>query len=95
MLDSEGKELPKEESPEVGDHWRNFLDCVKSREKPRADLASIAQTTICCHIANIAAYSGETVRWDNNKMDLVGPVGKNLMQYKREYRKPWTLPIYK
>lgn len=95
VIDADGKELPKAESPEVGDHWRNFLDCVKSRQAPRADLASVAQTTICCHIANIAAYSGETVRWDNTKMDLVGPVGKNLMQYKREYRKPWSLPIYK
>ncbi|MFI5384702.1 MAG: Gfo/Idh/MocA family protein [Fimbriimonadales bacterium] len=34
VLDPSGKELPKEESPDVGNHWRNFLDCVKSREKP-------------------------------------------------------------
>lgn len=95
ILDADGKELPKEEAPAVGDHWRNFLDCVKSREKPRADIASVAQTTICCHLANIAAATGETLRWDNAKMDLVGKAGKNALGYQREYRKPWALPIYR
>lgn len=95
ILGPDGKELPKEESPAVGDHWRNFVDCVKSRQKPRADLASVAQTTIVCHLSNIALDAGETVRWDNAKMDLAGRAGRNSQAYRREYRKPWTLPIYK
>ncbi len=94
IMDADGKEIPKEESEPVGDHWRNFLDCVKSREAPRADLASVAQTTICCHLANIAWESGEQLRWDNDKMDLVGHAGKNAIGYRRDYRKPWTLPKY-
>ncbi len=95
VLDADGKELPKEESPALGDHWRNFLDCVKSREKPRADLASVGQTTICCHLANIAGMTGEQLRWDNDKMDLVGKAGKNAIGYRRDYRKPYSLPIYR
>ncbi len=95
VLDPGGKELPKEESPATGDHWRNFLDCVKSREKPRADIASVGQTTVCCHLANIAVECGEQVRWDNAKMDLVGQAGKHTLGYRREYRKPWSLPVYK
>jgi len=95
VLDADGKQLPKEESPDVGSHWRNFLDCVKSREKPRADLASVAQTTICCHLANIAAMSGEMLHWDNDKMDLAGRAGKNEIGYRRDYRKPWSLPMYR
>ena len=94
VLDADGKEIPKEESDAVGDHWRNFLDCVKSREKPRADIGSVAQTTICCHLANVAWESGEMLRWDNDKMDLIGKAGKNAIGYRRDYRKPWSLPIY-
>jgi predicted dehydrogenase len=95
VLDADGKELPKEESADLGNHWRNFLDCVKSREKPRADISSVRQTTICCHLANIAAATGEMLHWDNSKMDLVGKAGKNALSYRRDYRKPWTLPIYR
>ena len=92
VLDPDGKEIPKEESPAVSDHWRNFLDCVKSREKPRADLGSVAQTTICCHLSNAALYANETVRWDKASMDIVGKTGKNTAAYHREYRAPWVLP---
>ena len=49
VLDADGKELPKEESTPPPNHWRDFVDCVKSRKRPRADLASVAQTTIVCH----------------------------------------------
>lgn len=87
VLDADGKELPKEESAPPPDHWRDFIDCCKTRKKPRADLASVAQTTIVCHLANVALYSGETVRWDKAKMDLVGKAGRNTQQYRREYRK--------
>jgi hypothetical protein len=38
---------------------------------------------------------GETVRWDKEKMDIVGKVGKDTQSYFREYRKPYKLPIHK
>ncbi|MBX3112439.1 MAG: Gfo/Idh/MocA family oxidoreductase [Fimbriimonadaceae bacterium] len=95
VLDPNGKELPKEASPETTGHWTNFLECVKSRGVPRGDIASVGQTTIVCHLANAALEAGEQLRWDKAKMDLVGRVGRNTAGYQREYRRPWTLPIYK
>ncbi len=92
ILDSDGKELPKEEAPAVSDHWREWVDCVKSRGTPKADLQSVAQTTIVCHLSNAALFSGEKVRWDKSAMDIVGGAGKNTSAYHREYRKPWKLP---
>lgn len=95
IVDGDGKELPKEGSdPVPTDHWRNFLDCVKSRQKPRADLASVAQTTDICHMVNCSLLSGETVHWDKAKYDLKTSAGKNTNSYKREYRAPWKLPRY-
>lgn len=91
ILDADGKELPKEESPDVGDHWKDFLNCVVSRGKPRADFGSVAQTTIVCHLANVALQSGRTVKWDHAKNDL-GQVGRDTAAYRREYRKPYSLP---
>jgi predicted dehydrogenase len=95
VLDADGKEIPKEESAPPPDHWRNFVDCVKSRSTPRANLASVAQTTIVCHLANVALYSGETVKWDARRQDLIGKAGKNTQAYRRSYRKPYSLPNYR
>ncbi|MCC7229372.1 MAG: Gfo/Idh/MocA family oxidoreductase [Fimbriimonadaceae bacterium] len=95
ILDPEGKEMPKEESPALGDHWRNFVDCVKTREKPRADLRSVAQTTVLCHLSNIALQSGQQIEWDNKKWDLAGNAGKNVEAYNRPYRKPYKLTVTK
>lgn len=96
IIDADGKELPKEDAdPLPNNHWRNFLDCVKSRAKPRADLASVAQTTTTCHLVNCSLFSKETVRYDKAKGDIVGNAGKNTSAYHRTYRKGYTLPIYK
>lgn len=94
LLDADGKEMPKPEGEKRLDHWRNFLDCVKTRQKPTADLASVAQTTIVCHLVNAALYSGQIVRFDKKTMDLVGRAGRDTMSYERDYRRPWTLPRY-
>ncbi|MCH8273548.1 MAG: Gfo/Idh/MocA family oxidoreductase [Armatimonadetes bacterium] len=95
VLDASGKELPKEQAEPTNDHWSNWLDCLKSREQPRSDIASMAQTTIVCYLANAALFSGETVRWDKKRMDIVGRAGKDTRAYQREYRKPWSLPIHR
>lgn len=95
ILDADGKELPKVESPAVGDHWRNFVDCVKTRATPRADLRSVAQTTVVCHLANIALLTGETVRWDDAKWDVKDKSSKASQSYQRPYRKPYKLPMYR
>jgi hypothetical protein len=87
--------MDKEESPAVNDHWQNWLDGVRTRQQTRSSLASMAKTTMVCHLANIAYLSSETIRFDRSKMDLVGKAGKNTTSYFREYRKPYTLPIYK
>lgn len=95
VLDPAGKELPKEEAEAPPSHWRNWVDCVKSREEPRASLPSVAQTTVVCHLSNVALYAGDTVHWDNAKLDIAGKPGKNTQQYHRPYRKGYTFPDYR
>jgi len=94
VRDKEGKELPKEEAPPTSDHWQNWLDCIKSREQPRSNLASMAQTTIVCHLANASVLAKQSIRWDKDRMDIAGSAGKNTQSYSRPYRRPWRLPVY-
>ena len=89
ITDPKGELIPKPRIPATNDHWQNWVDCVKSREQPRSNLASMAQTTITCHLINIAFLTGESVRWSKEKMDIEGKAGKHTIYYAREYRKPW------
>ena len=79
----------------AGNHAGNFLDCVKSREKPRSDIESAYYTTVMCHLGNIAYRVGRSLTWDGEKGVIVGDdEAMRCPQYQREYRKPWTLPTY-
>ena len=61
--------------------------------EPKGNLASMAQSTIVCHLANAALLAGETVYWDKTKNDIVGRAGRYTQSYYREYRKPWKLEV--
>jgi predicted dehydrogenase len=56
---------------EVGDprqmevaHVRNFLDCLRSRQRPAADVEEGHRTAVMCHLGNIATRLGRTLTWD-------------------------------
>lgn len=76
-------------------HWENFIDCMKTREKPRSDMASMAKTTMICHLGNISYQSQSTVKWDVKTQDIANRAARNAMAYERPYRKPWKLKVYK
>ena len=69
-------------------HVRDFLDCIKSRKAPLADLESAHQTSIACHLANIAMRTGRVLAWDATAGDFVGDPGASAMLTKT-YRAPW------
>lgn len=95
VTDAAGEDVPRAFAAPTTNHWRNWLDCIKSREQPRSNIASMAQTTIVCHLVNAAYFAGEMIHWDKAKMDITGKAGKNTLSYTRPYRKGYTLPSYK
>jgi predicted dehydrogenase len=69
-------------------HVRNFLDCVKSRQLPAADVEGGHRSVTSCHLANIALKLKRTVRWDPDKEDVVGDADARALLTKT-YRAPW------
>ncbi len=69
-------------------HARNFLDCIKSRQRPIADVEDGHRTATTCHLANISLQVGRKIRWDAEKEEIIGDAeaSERLM---RPYRKPW------
>ena len=45
-------------------HIQNWLDCIKTREKPNADVEIGHRSISVCHLANIARELGRKLRWD-------------------------------
>ncbi len=73
-----------------GDHQRNFVDCVLSREQPISDLASAVQSDLICHLSNISIRTGRTIQWDPKLETIVDDANAEKMM-SREMREPWTL----
>jgi predicted dehydrogenase len=71
-------------------HARNFLDCIKSREKPRADVEIGHRSTSFSLMANISLVTDARLDWDAEAERFTNNDQANdLLHY--EYRKPWKL----
>ena len=58
----------KEGKESHGEHVRNFLDCIKSRQKPACPPEIGRAAALHAHIPNIAARVGEPfLKWDDQK----------------------------
>ena len=75
-------------------HVRNFLDCVKSRQRPNADVEEGHLTATMCHLGNIATRLGRSLQWDATAQQIVGDPQANAWLTK-PYRYPWTLDEYR
>jgi predicted dehydrogenase len=72
-------------------HLKNWLECIKSRARPVADVEIGHRSATICHLGNIARWTGRKLRWDPVKERFVGD--KDANQYlDRERRKPWIAP---
>ena len=72
-------------------HVRNFLDCIKSRNKPVMDAELAHHLTTIAHLGNVAYRSGRKITWDPVKEQVVGdPQADQYVGVK--YREPWKLP---
>jgi len=48
-------------------HFQNWIDCIKSRQKPVADVEIGHRACTICHLANIARWVGHKLKWDPTK----------------------------
>ena len=71
-------------------HVRNFLDCVKSRQRPAADVEEGHLSAAMCHMGNIATRLVRTLKWDAVREEFVADKEANALLSK-PYRKPWSL----
>lgn len=74
-------------------HIRNFIDCVKSRKKPNADLETVGHpSSVLCHAGNVSWRVGRSLRLDPVGETFIGDSEANSLRTRAEFRPPWTLP---
>jgi predicted dehydrogenase len=76
--------------PRVPSHQREFLECVKTRQRPTCDVEVGHRSTYVSILGNIAFRLGRKLRWDAQAERFVGDDEANRWLTK-PYRKPWTL----
>jgi predicted dehydrogenase len=72
-------------------HERNFLECMRSRQKPVADIEIGRLSTTLTHLGNISHHLKRDVRFDPATETFNGDKEANAMLRKR-YRKGYELP---
>ena len=71
-------------------HVQNFIECVKSRQRPVADVEIGHRSSIVPHLGNIAYKTGRKLKWDAAK-EIVTDDAEATKLLAREARQPWDL----
>jgi len=72
-------------------HMQNWIDCIKTRSKPVADVEIGHRSATLCHLGNIARWLNRPLRWDPVKEIFPGDDEANAL-LQRPQRKPYALP---
>jgi predicted dehydrogenase len=71
-------------------HVRDFLDCVKTRSKPKGNAEAASRAHIACHACNIAVFLDRKVTYDPVKNEFIGDEQANRLR-SEALREPWRL----
>ena len=83
-LTADASELPNS-------HLRNFIDSIRTRQRPNADIEVGHASTTLCHLGNIAWRLGREVRFEEQSQSFVQDEDANALLTKN-YRGEWALP---
>jgi len=71
-------------------HHRNWLDCIRTREKPICDIEIGARSVTVCHLGNLAYWNRRRLRWDPKAWQFIDDREANTW-LDRPMREPWKL----
>ena len=78
-------------------HWKNFLECIRTRAKPISEIETCVRSTATWVLANIAMRHGMTLDWDEKAFTVKQRDAKQYLEGDYIYAtssnlrsKPWT-----
>ena len=73
------------------EHQENFVQCIRSREKPNADIEIGHRSHITLHYATISYRTGGQALLIDPETEQIKDNPEAMKLFKREYRKPWVI----
>jgi predicted dehydrogenase len=73
-------------------HLQNWIDCIRTRQKPAADVEIGHRSISVAHLVNITRQIGRRLNWDPAKEQFIGDDGANKL-VDRPRRKGYELPV--
>ena len=73
------------------EHWANFLECVKTRQRPVSDIEICHKSTTTCLLGNIALRSKLRVDFEAATERIAQAEARKYAS--REARKPWKIVV--
>lgn len=99
---SDSKKQPIHQAPRFDDEkdghnlpplWADFLTAIETGKTPVADVEIGHRATNLSLLGMLSLKLGRSIHWDGQKEEIPGdPEANQLLQ--REYRAPWTYPIF-
>jgi len=72
-------------------HWKNFMACIKSREKPISDIETCVRSSTVSLLANLSMRYKSWLDWDEKNWMVAQDAVKPYL--KVQYRSPWKLKV--
>jgi len=92
VFDRKGAVVPVEIPGGGGDgHMQNFIECVRSRKAPNAEIEIGHRSTVYAHLGNIVARTGRTLNYDGKTETIAGDKEASAL-LRRQYRSHWATP---
>lgn len=92
VFDPRGKEIASKAGQRTPfGHARDFIDAVRTRRSPNAEIEIGHLSSGLAHLANIVARTGREIRFDARKSRIVGDAEANRL-LGRAYRPHWARP---
>ncbi len=92
LFEKGNKEVPVERTPFSDEpHRQNFLDCIKTGERPHADIEEGHRSSTLAHLGNIVFRVGRCLTFDGQTETIAGDTEAASL-LRRSYRKPFEIP---
>ena len=72
-------------------HWKNWLECIKTRQKPISEIETCVRSSTACILANLSLRHKTWLDWDEANWTVKQPQIREFL--KAKYRAPWKLEV--
>jgi predicted dehydrogenase len=72
-------------------HWKNWIECIKTRQKPTSEIETCVRSSTVCLLANLSMRFKTRIDWDEKNWTVTQSAVKPHL--KARYRSPWKLEV--